>query len=111
MQVDPPALKFRIWPCCPPRSPGVVTSIGHYLYTPREDALYINIYAGNSMEVPVENGTLRLRVSGNYPWQEQVTIAEPSAGKRHTLAFLTSAGLAAMFSDHIEWGRGRAGYS
>ncbi|MCV5111897.1 glycoside hydrolase family 127 protein, partial [Escherichia coli] len=64
--------------CCPPNIARVLTSIGHYLYTPREDALYINIYAGNSMEVPVENGTLRLRVSGNYPWQEQVTIAVES---------------------------------
>lgn len=39
------------------------------------------------MEVPVENGTLRLRVSGNYPWQEQVTIAvESPQPVRHTLA-------------------------
>ena len=101
LEVHPKSLKFnhiydhvkpirQRWfgcACCPPNIARVLTSIGHYLYTPREDALYINIYAGNSMEVPVENGTLRLRVSGNYPWQEQVTIAvESPQPVRHTLA-------------------------
>lgn len=46
--------------CCPPNIARVLTSIGHYLYTPRQDALYINMYVGNSMEVPVANGSLKL---------------------------------------------------
>ncbi len=73
--------------CCPPNIARVLTSLGHYIYTPRADALYINMYVGNSLEVPVENGALKLRIGGNYPWHEQVKIAIDSVQPvRHTLA-------------------------
>ncbi|MDU5730122.1 MAG: glycoside hydrolase family 127 protein [Citrobacter freundii] len=73
--------------CCPPNIARVLTSIGHYIYTPRQDALYINMYVGNSMEVPVVNGSLKLRISGDYPWHEQVKITiESPQSVYHTLA-------------------------
>lgn len=73
--------------CCPPNIARLLTSLGHYIYTPREDALYINLYIGNQMEVPIGDNVLRLRVSGNYPWQGTVTLAvESPQGIQHTLA-------------------------
>lgn len=89
LEVHPKSLKFnhiydhvkpirQRWfgcACCPPNIARVLTSLGHYIYTPRADALYINMYVGNSLEVPVENGALKLRICGNYPWHEQVKIA------------------------------------
>ncbi len=73
--------------CCPPNIARVLASMVIIFYTPREDALYINIYAETAWNPQVENGTLRLRVSGNYEWQEQVTIAvESPQPVRHTLA-------------------------
>ncbi|EAO2753616.1 glycoside hydrolase family 127 protein [Salmonella enterica] len=101
LEVHPKSLKFnhiydhvkpirQRWfgcACCPPNIARVLTSIGHYIYTPRADALYINMYVGNSLEVPVENGALKLRISGNYPWHEQVKIAIDSVQPvHHTLA-------------------------
>ncbi len=32
-------------------------------------------YVGNSMEIPVEMARSNPRISGNYPWHEQVKIA------------------------------------
>ncbi|WOZ79419.1 glycoside hydrolase family 127 protein [Kosakonia sacchari] len=73
--------------CCPPNIARLLTSLGHYIYTPRPDALYINLYVGNSIEVPVGDNVLRLRVSGNFPWQEKVVIAIDSPlPVQHTLA-------------------------
>lgn len=73
--------------CCPPNIARVLTSLGHYIYTPHDDALYINLYIGNSVEIPVGNEALRLRISGNYPWQEQVKIViDSSSPVNHTLA-------------------------
>ncbi|QGU08947.1 glycoside hydrolase family 127 protein [Leclercia sp. J807] len=60
--------------CCPPNIARVLASIGHYIYTVRDDALFINLYIGNSMAFPVGEQELQLRISGNYPWQEQVVI-------------------------------------
>ena len=49
--------------------------------------MYINLYIGNSVEIPVGNETLRLTISGNYPWQEQVKIVIDSPTPvQHTLA-------------------------
>ena len=47
----------------------------------------MNLYIGNSVEVPVGSQTLRLRISGNYPWQDQVKVAIDSPDPlTHTLA-------------------------
>lgn len=73
--------------CCPPNIARVLTSLGHYIYTVRPDALFINLYVGNEVAIPVGDETLQLRISGNYPWQEEVNIEIVSpAPVRHTLA-------------------------
>ena len=73
--------------CCPPNIARILTSLGHYIYTPRPDALYVHLYVGNEMAVPVGDKTLKLNVSGNYPWDEQVEIAVTSEQRvDHTLA-------------------------
>ncbi|MCK7148519.1 glycoside hydrolase family 127 protein [Enterobacter bugandensis] len=73
--------------CCPPNIARVLTSLGHYIYTVRPDALLINLYVGNDVAIPVGDNTLQLRISGNYPWQEQVKIEiTSSVPVTHTLA-------------------------
>lgn len=81
LEVQPNSLKFnhiydhvkpvrQRWfgcACCPPNIARLLTSLGHYIYTPREEALYINLYVGNQVEIPVGEKTLRLRISGDYP--------------------------------------------
>ena len=73
--------------CCPPNIARVLTSLGHYIYTVRPDALFINLYVGNDVTIPVGGETLALRISGNYPWQEEVNIEIVSpVPVRHTVA-------------------------
>ncbi|HCM9227016.1 glycoside hydrolase family 127 protein [Enterobacter bugandensis] len=73
--------------CCPPNIARVLTSLGHYIYTVRPDALLINLYVGNDVAIPVSDNALQLRISGNYPWQEQVKIEITSpVTVTHTLA-------------------------
>ncbi|MCW8114179.1 glycoside hydrolase family 127 protein [Yersinia intermedia] len=57
--------------CCPPNIARILTSIGHYIYTQRTDALYVNLYVGNETTLP---GGMKLTLSGNYPWQENISI-------------------------------------
>lgn len=101
LEVHPKSLKFnhiydhvkpvrQRWfgcACCPPNIARLLTSLGHYIYTPRPHALYINLYVGNSIEIATDNGPLRLTISGDYPWHEQVTITLDSVQNvHHTLA-------------------------
>ncbi|WP_409308729.1 glycoside hydrolase family 127 protein [Pectobacterium sp. B1J-3] len=60
--------------CCPPNIARLLTSLGHYVYTQRDDALYINLYVGNELNLSVENQPFGISISGNYPWQEDVSI-------------------------------------
>ncbi|KFC76996.1 glycoside hydrolase family 127 protein [Buttiauxella agrestis] len=73
--------------CCPPNIARVLTSLGHYIYTPQPEALYVHLYVGNEMAVPVSGKDLRLKISGNYPWDEQIDIAVTSPqAVQHTIA-------------------------
>jgi DUF1680 family protein len=87
LEVHPKSLKFnhiydhvkpvrQRWfgcACCPPNIARCSPRWGT-ISTRRTMTLYINLYVGNSVEIPVGNEALRLRISGNYPWQEQVKI-------------------------------------
>ena len=73
--------------CCPPNIARVLTSLGHYIYTPQPDALYVHLYVGNEMDVPVGDKSLGLKISGDYPWHEEVEIVVTSPQPvQHTLA-------------------------
>ena len=73
--------------CCPPNIARILTSLGHYIYTPRPEALYVHLYVGNEVAVPVGDETLKLKIGGNYPWHEQVEIVITSDRPvQHTLA-------------------------
>ncbi len=73
--------------CCPPNIARTLVALGHYIFTPRADALFINLYVGNRMQVAVGEKNLDLTLSGNYPWQENVEITIDSAEPvEHTLA-------------------------
>ncbi|OAX61359.1 glycoside hydrolase family 127 protein [Xanthomonas translucens] len=61
--------------CCPPNIARVLTSLGHYLYTRRDDTLYVNLYVGSDAAFDVGGQTLTLRQRGEYPWQEQVELS------------------------------------
>ncbi|WP_414445916.1 glycoside hydrolase family 127 protein [Citrobacter europaeus] len=73
--------------CCPPNIARTLVAIGHYIFTPRPDALFINFYAGSEAQFTVDAQTLALKVEGNYPWDEQVSIRfnQPQVVE-HTLA-------------------------
>lgn len=66
--------------CCPPNIARILTSIGHYIYTQRDDALYINLYVGN--ETTLDNG-LKISITGNYPWDEHVNLKISTAKPVH----------------------------
>ncbi|POP47939.1 hypothetical protein CHU32_02030 [Superficieibacter electus] len=73
--------------CCPPNIARTLVTIGHYIFTPRPDALFINFYAGTQAQFTVSGGDLKLTISGNYPWDERVdiTFTHPQPVE-HTLA-------------------------
>ena len=73
--------------CCPPNIARTLVAIGHYVFTPRADALFINFYAGSKAQFDVNDQTLALEISGNYPWDDHITLTfSHDRPVQHTLA-------------------------
>ncbi|WP_330984601.1 MULTISPECIES: glycoside hydrolase family 127 protein [Enterobacterales] len=73
--------------CCPPNIARTLVAIGHYIFTPRPDALFINFYAGTDARFQISAGELALKIEGNYPWSGQISVTITNARPvAHTLA-------------------------
>jgi DUF1680 family protein len=54
--------------CCPPNIMRLVASLGHYLATTSNDALYVHLLTGSQITADVAGGQLTVDVSTDYPW-------------------------------------------
>ncbi|PPV04877.1 hypothetical protein XBLMG947_3914 [Xanthomonas bromi] len=61
--------------CCPPNIARVLASLGRYLYTDREDALYVDLYAGGETAFERDGACFTLSQRTDYPWDGRVEIA------------------------------------
>lgn len=61
--------------CCPPNVTRTLASLGEYLYAVGKNAIYVNLYAQGSMDVEMNDATVRLEVETDYPWDGNVIIS------------------------------------
>jgi uncharacterized protein len=61
--------------CCPPNWMRILASLGSYIYTFSENELYINLYLGNTAEIPLANGKVTLKQQTRYPWDGKIKIS------------------------------------
>ncbi|MFD1465133.1 glycoside hydrolase family 127 protein [Lapidilactobacillus mulanensis] len=57
--------------CCPPNLARLVASVDQYIYTVKDDTIYVDQFIGN--HTTFDNG-LTIDQSGNYPWQGNITL-------------------------------------
>ncbi|MCL2603829.1 MAG: glycoside hydrolase family 127 protein [Defluviitaleaceae bacterium] len=72
--------------CCPPNLARMLTSLGSYAYSKRGDTLYVNVYAGGSVDTQLASGTLGLDIATNYPHEGSAEIKIRQADKNAVLA-------------------------
>lgn len=60
--------------CCPSQVSRFIPSIGNYIYGVSTDALWVNLYIGNSAEFNVGNTKVSIRQETNYPWDGVVNL-------------------------------------
>jgi DUF1680 family protein len=64
--------------CCPSQISRFLPSVGNYIYGVSSDALWVNLYIGNTAEFEVNSKTIRLSQETAYPWDGAVTLAVES---------------------------------
>lgn len=60
--------------CCPVNVVRFVPSLAGYLYAVKDDAVYVNLYAGGTADVDAGGGRVKLTQATRYPWDGKVTI-------------------------------------
>jgi uncharacterized protein len=81
--VKPVRQKWYGCACCPPNVARMLTSLGHYVYTVKNNTIYAQLYIGNEADMELDEGKVRLVQETNYPWDGAVkmTVAEAAGGE------------------------------
>ncbi len=62
------------WVCCPPNLSRTLLQVGRYAYARTGRDLYVNLFVGGTVRVPLESGEVTLRVETDYPWDGKVKL-------------------------------------
>jgi DUF1680 family protein len=61
--------------CCPSNIARLVESVGNYIYTKSDNALWVNLFIGSSASVTLKNRNIEIKQVTNYPWDGKVRIS------------------------------------
>lgn len=68
--------------CCPSQISRFLPSIGNYIYGTSAKALWVNLYMGNTTEIPTGNTTVKVKQETEYPWNGTVKLTLSSPMKK-----------------------------
>ena len=60
--------------CCPQNLMRFIASLSGYIYSVKDDTLYVGLYMASEGTVEVAGRTVGLRIDGDYPWNGDVTV-------------------------------------
>lgn len=64
--------------CCPSQISRFLPSIGNYIYGTSKEAIWVNLYIGNSTEIPAGKNHITLKQETDYPWNGKVKLTVSS---------------------------------
>lgn len=67
--------------CCPSQISRFLPSIGNYVYGTSENAIWVNLFIGNTVEINEEDNKVILQQVTDYPWDGRVTLKVESLAK------------------------------
>lgn len=72
--VKPERQKWFGCACCPPNLARTITSLASYIYTQREDTLYLHLYIGSEIALELSKTKTKLKITSEYPWNGDISI-------------------------------------
>ena len=73
-------------PCCPPNLGRILASLGNYLYSTSDSGLWVHLFAQNAAKVTIDGQPVDLRLTSNYPWDGEISLAiTPAQPQRFAL--------------------------
>jgi len=72
--------------CCPPNVIRTVANAGGYMYTVRQDNIFVNMFGGSTSRINVQGDDVVIRQVTQYPWEGEIEMTvTPPADKTFTL--------------------------
>ncbi len=71
--------------CCPSNAARFIPSLPQYIYAVKDNALYVNLFAGNETNVKVGGKKVTLEQKTNYPWDGDVEMTVKKAAGQMAL--------------------------
>lgn len=68
--------------CCPSNIARFIPSVAGYVYSVKDNDLFVNLYMSNNVTTSVRNGDVKLSMDTNYPWDGEVTIVVKDAPRK-----------------------------
>lgn len=86
--VKPERQKWFGCACCPPNLARMITSLSNYIYTTKDDTLYIHLYVGNESTIELNGTKTKINMTSGYPWNGDISVeVSPTETIEGTLAF------------------------
>lgn len=58
--------------CCPPNLARCLASLENYIYTIKDDTIYVNLYIGSESVISTSKGDVRINLATDYPFDGKV---------------------------------------
>ena len=84
--------------CCPSQICRFLPSIGNYIYGVSDEALWVNLYMGNTASIKVKGKELTVTQETKYPWEGGVRLTLGVKGKVKTQVRLRIPGWCRQYS-------------
>lgn len=66
--------RYNSWVCCPPNLSRTLFQVGRYACASGGRDVYLNLYVAGRYALPLTNGTVRIDLATEYPWDGQVKL-------------------------------------
>ena len=73
--VKPERQKWFGCACCPPNIARLLSSIGSYAYSLKENTMFMHLYMGGEISTNLSNNDVIFNVETEYPWNESINIS------------------------------------
>ncbi len=67
--------------CCPSNIARLISSLGNYVYSYADNEVWVNLYIGTDVRIPIKNQTLGLSLQTGYPWKGNTTLSVTESGR------------------------------
>jgi DUF1680 family protein len=72
--VKPTRQKWFACACCPPNVARLLASIGQYMYSFKDNTIYLNLYNSSSAKFNVNGENVTVTQETDYPWDGRVQV-------------------------------------